>query len=80
MDLEAKMTGKRVDSISMIGMKSFVEKQDLSTSRKEILDLLIKGLQRLEYRGYDSAGVGIDGYNGNGSIEVSKIVMITKQQ
>ena len=30
-------------------------------SRKEILDLLIRGLQRLEYRGYDSAGVGIDG-------------------
>jgi len=39
-------------------------------TRKEILDLLIKGLQRLEYRGYDSAGVGIDGYNGNASIEV----------
>ena len=39
-DIEARMTGKRVDSISMIGMKSFVEKQDLSTSRKEILDLM----------------------------------------
>ena len=25
-------------------------------SRKEILDLLINGLKRLEYRGYDSAG------------------------
>ncbi len=25
-------------------------------TRKEILDFLIKGLQRLEYRGYDSAG------------------------
>merc|ERR1712240_207328 len=35
-------------------------------------DLLIKGLQRLEYRGYDSAGVGIDGYNGNASIELIK--------
>ena len=30
-------------------------------SRQEILELLIKGLQRLEYRGYDSAGVGLDG-------------------
>uniref|UniRef100_A0A8C3LUJ6 glutamine--fructose-6-phosphate transaminase (isomerizing) n=1 Tax=Chrysolophus pictus TaxID=9089 RepID=A0A8C3LUJ6_CHRPC len=28
-----------------------------------ILETLIKGLQRLEYRGYDSAGVGIDGGN-----------------
>lgn len=29
-------------------------------SRKEILDLLVNGLKRLEYRGYDSAGVAID--------------------
>lgn len=29
-------------------------------SRREILELLIKGLQRLEYRGYDSAGVAFD--------------------
>ncbi|GJQ67811.1 Gfat1 [Trypoxylus dichotomus] len=30
-------------------------------SRKEILELLVNGLKRLEYRGYDSAGVAIDG-------------------
>ncbi len=30
-------------------------------TRKEIVDFLITGLQRLEYRGYDSAGIGIDG-------------------
>jgi len=41
-------------------------------SRKEILDLLIKGLQRLEYRGYDSAGVGVDGFNVEGEIELIK--------
>ena len=41
-------------------------------TRKEILDLLIKGLQRLEYRGYDSAGVGVDGPTGNSSISVSR--------
>jgi len=29
-------------------------------SRQEIVDLLIKGLQRLEYRGYDSAGIAVD--------------------
>ncbi len=29
-------------------------------TRKEIIDYLITGLQRLEYRGYDSAGIGID--------------------
>ncbi|XP_060926774.1 glutamine--fructose-6-phosphate aminotransferase [isomerizing] 1 [Limanda limanda] len=33
-------------------------------TRREILEILLKGLRRLEYRGYDSAGVGIDGANG----------------
>ncbi|PNJ18537.1 GFPT2 isoform 2, partial [Pongo abelii] len=32
-------------------------------TRKEIFETLIKGLQRLEYRGYDSAGLAIDGNN-----------------
>ena len=32
----------------------------LPRSRKYILELLIKGLLRLEYRGYDSAGVAFD--------------------
>jgi len=41
-------------------------------TRKEILDLLINGLKRLEYRGYDSAGVGIDGPNEEGIILVKK--------
>ena len=30
-------------------------------SRQYILETLVKGLQRLEYRGYDSAGVAFDG-------------------
>jgi len=29
-------------------------------SRQEMLDLLVTGLKRLEYRGYDSTGVAID--------------------
>ncbi|XP_026472556.1 glutamine--fructose-6-phosphate aminotransferase [isomerizing] 2 isoform X2 [Ctenocephalides felis] len=29
-------------------------------SRKEVLELLVTGLKRLEYRGYDSAGVAVD--------------------
>ena len=28
------------------------------------LNILMQGLKRLEYRGYDSAGIGIDGPNG----------------
>lgn len=30
-------------------------------SRREILECLLTGLRRLEYRGYDSAGISVDG-------------------
>ncbi|GIY79239.1 glutamine--fructose-6-phosphate aminotransferase 2 [Caerostris darwini] len=39
-------------------------------TRKEILECLIKGLQRLEYRGYDSAGVAVDGDANGNSIQI----------
>ena len=32
--------------------------------RKYIVDTLMNGLRRLEYRGYDSAGIAFDGGNG----------------
>uniref|UniRef100_A0A8C5QCA9 glutamine--fructose-6-phosphate transaminase (isomerizing) n=1 Tax=Leptobrachium leishanense TaxID=445787 RepID=A0A8C5QCA9_9ANUR len=49
-------------------------------TRGEILDRLIKGLQRLEYRGYDSAGVGIDGGNEkNWENNANKIQLIKKK-
>nr|XP_033804303.1 glutamine--fructose-6-phosphate aminotransferase [isomerizing] 1 [Geotrypetes seraphini] len=49
-------------------------------TRREILETLIKGLQRLEYRGYDSAGVGIDGGNEKDwEANSSKIELIKKK-
>ncbi|ODV92809.1 hypothetical protein CANCADRAFT_49100 [Tortispora caseinolytica NRRL Y-17796] len=33
----------------------------VNKNRGEILDTLVEGLQRLEYRGYDSAGLSVDG-------------------
>ena len=39
------------------------------TSERNILPILVEGLRRLEYRGYDSAGVA---FKKNGSIEVVK--------
>ncbi|XP_068130907.1 glutamine--fructose-6-phosphate aminotransferase [isomerizing] 1 isoform X2 [Hyperolius riggenbachi] len=49
-------------------------------TRREILERLIKGLQRLEYRGYDSAGVGIDGGNEkNWENNAQKIQLIKKK-
>lgn len=43
----------------MCGIFAYLNYQTPKT-RKEIIDLLIKGLQRLEYRGYDSAGIALD--------------------
>lgn len=38
--------------------------------RREICDILLNGLARLEYRGYDSAGIAIDGdFNDKGFLE-----------
>ncbi|KAL5291472.1 GFPT1 family protein [Megaselia abdita] len=42
-------------------------------TRTEVLDLLVGGLKRLEYRGYDSTGVAIDVYQGK-DIELVKCV------
>lgn len=35
-------------------------------SRREVLEFLVTGLKRLEYRGYDSAGVAVDSIDSNG--------------
>lgn len=32
-------------------------------TRREIIDYLVNGLKRLEYRGYDSAGFAIDSHD-----------------
>ncbi|VDC01735.1 unnamed protein product [Peniophora sp. CBMAI 1063] len=51
-------------------------------SRKEVCDILTTGLQREEYRGYDSAGIGIDG-DGNDAVyffkEVGKVAGLRKK-
>ena len=44
----------------MCGIVGYVGQRDAA-------EVLIKGLQRLEYRGYDSAGIAV--FNGSGGIE-----------
>ena len=39
------------------------------TGKKDAVKIVVDGLEKLEYRGYDSAGVAVIG---NGSIEVQK--------
>ncbi|XP_047116784.1 LOW QUALITY PROTEIN: glutamine--fructose-6-phosphate aminotransferase [isomerizing] 1-like [Schistocerca piceifrons] len=41
-------------------------------TRREILELLVNGLKRLEYRGYDSAGVALDSADGQDIAIVKK--------
>lgn len=41
-------------------------------TRREILELLVNGLKRLEYRGYDSAGVAVDSPDGKDMSIVKK--------
>ncbi|XP_029297941.1 glutamine--fructose-6-phosphate aminotransferase [isomerizing] 2 [Cottoperca gobio] len=44
----------------MCGIFAYLNYQ-VPRTRKEIYETLVKGLQRLEYRGYDSAGIAVDG-------------------
>uniref|UniRef100_A0A4W6CDU9 Glutamine--fructose-6-phosphate aminotransferase [isomerizing] 1 n=1 Tax=Lates calcarifer TaxID=8187 RepID=A0A4W6CDU9_LATCA len=48
-------------------------------TRKEIFETLVKGLQRLEYRGYDSAGIAVDGPNKTTDINGNTICLIKKR-
>ncbi|XP_017001640.2 glutamine--fructose-6-phosphate aminotransferase [isomerizing] 2 [Drosophila takahashii] len=45
-------------------------------SRQEVLDLLVQGLKRLEYRGYDSTGIAIDALNSGE--EPSSILLVKR--
>jgi glutamine---fructose-6-phosphate transaminase (isomerizing) len=50
--------------------------------RKTICEILVNGLARQEYRGYDSAGIGIDGDKKNETIffkEVGKVAGLRKR-
>ncbi|XP_072881397.1 glutamine--fructose-6-phosphate aminotransferase [isomerizing] 1-like isoform X2 [Hemitrygon akajei] len=47
-------------------------------TRREIVEILFKGLQRLEYRGYDSAGIGINGGNNKDCEGEGKHICIIK--
>lgn len=49
----------------MCGIFAYLNYEHPQT-RQHILNLLVTGLKRLEYRGYDSAGLAVDGENGRG--------------
>ncbi|CEJ02833.1 Putative Glutamine-fructose-6-phosphate transaminase (Isomerizing) [Rhizopus microsporus] len=49
-------------------------------SRREVTETLLNGLSRLEYRGYDSAGIAVDGDNEDAVIikQVGKVAALRK--
>uniref|UniRef100_A0A8D3BLQ1 glutamine--fructose-6-phosphate transaminase (isomerizing) n=1 Tax=Scophthalmus maximus TaxID=52904 RepID=A0A8D3BLQ1_SCOMX len=62
----------------MCGIFAYLNYQ-VPRTRRDILEILLKGLRRLEYRGYDSAGVGIDGGNGKEWESNAKSIQLIKQ-
>ncbi|XP_056274548.1 glutamine--fructose-6-phosphate aminotransferase [isomerizing] 1 [Pseudoliparis swirei] len=63
----------------MCGIFAYLNYQ-VPRTRREILEILLKGLHRLEYRGYDSAGVGIDAGDGKDWELNAKSIRIIKQR
>lgn len=55
-DLYGQTCSSFLSSLSLsIGIFAYLN-YHVPRTRREILEILLKGLQRLEYRGYDSAG------------------------
>ena len=52
----------------LLGIFAYINYQ-VPRDRRYILETLVNGLKRLEYRGYDSAGLAIDG--GNAPVSIS---------
>ncbi|CAD6889600.1 unnamed protein product [Tilletia controversa] len=49
--------------------------------RRQVIEILVNGLQRLEYRGYDSAGIAVDGDNERDTLifkQVGKVEALRK--
>ncbi|KAK6298745.1 glutamine--fructose-6-phosphate aminotransferase [isomerizing] 2-like isoform X1 [Coregonus clupeaformis] len=49
-------------------------------TRKEIFETLVKGLQRLEYRGYDSAGIAVDGDKNTMTDDINNNIVLIKKK
>ncbi|XP_008325362.1 glutamine--fructose-6-phosphate aminotransferase [isomerizing] 2 [Cynoglossus semilaevis] len=62
----------------MCGIFAYLNYQ-VPRTRKEIFETLVKGLQRLEYRGYDSAGIAVDGPNKSSSDIYSNSICLIKK-
>jgi len=63
-------------STGIFGYLNYLVKRD----RKFIADILINGLHRLEYRGYDSSGIAFDGDSLDGNSSDKRACMVVRQK
>ncbi|XP_056456128.1 glutamine--fructose-6-phosphate aminotransferase [isomerizing] 2-like [Gadus chalcogrammus] len=63
----------------MCGIFAYLN-HEVPRTRKEIFETLVNGLRRLEYRGYDSAGVAVDGPNKLMTDLNSKAIVLIKKK
>ncbi|XP_062249850.1 glutamine--fructose-6-phosphate aminotransferase [isomerizing] 2 [Platichthys flesus] len=62
----------------MCGIFAYLNYQ-VPRTRREVFETLVKGLQRLEYRGYDSAGIAVDGPDKSGTDINSHTICLIKK-
>ncbi|XP_034454339.1 glutamine--fructose-6-phosphate aminotransferase [isomerizing] 2 isoform X1 [Hippoglossus hippoglossus] len=62
----------------MCGIFAYLNYQ-VPRTRREVFETLVKGLQRLEYRGYDSAGIAVDGPDKSGNDINSNTIHLIKK-
>ncbi len=65
-----------LSKIGIFGYLNYLVKRD----RRFIADILINGLHRLEYRGYDSSGIAFDGDNLDGNRNDNKRACLVVRQ
>ncbi|CAL8247644.1 unnamed protein product [Merluccius merluccius] len=68
-----------VESVEQVRIFAYLN-YHVPRTRRDILEILLKGLRRLEYRGYDSAGVGIDGGNEKDWESNARSITLIKQR
>ncbi|KAI9823224.1 MAG: glutamine--fructose-6-phosphate transaminase (isomerizing) [Phylliscum demangeonii] len=71
-ELHRELTRSHVSGI--FGYINYLVEKD----RKHILDTLVNGLSRLEYRGYDSAGLAVDGDQKNEVLAFKEVGKVAK--
>ena len=64
----------------IFGLYSFTGSSGAAFGPEALVEVLLNGLERLEYRGYDSAGLGVDIGVGPGANLFGSGISVVKEQ